>query len=231
MADIFVSYAREDEPRVRALVSAFESRGWSVFWDRQIPAGSTWRSHIGAALDAARCIVVFWSQHSVKSDWVSEEADEGKRRGILVPVLVDGVLPPRGFREVQSADLGNWQLGEASEEFDRLCADLSNMLSRMATPAESPTPVHAREAPATPVLTVAPSPQRVLGVPRLVGWRCRCRGSCGCGRRVCRWIARGSARVPARDRRTGTSDACARRTGTSDTRDGPVAGDRGQLPA
>ena len=50
MSDIFISYAREDEARIQKLVRALEQRGLSVFWDRNIPAGQTWRSHIGKAL-------------------------------------------------------------------------------------------------------------------------------------------------------------------------------------
>jgi hypothetical protein len=47
MSDIFISYASEDLPRIRPLVDALERRGWSVFWDRTIPAGKTWREVIG----------------------------------------------------------------------------------------------------------------------------------------------------------------------------------------
>jgi hypothetical protein len=53
MADIFISYAREDLERVRPIVRLIEAAGWSVFWDRTIPAGMTWRQHIGRALDEA----------------------------------------------------------------------------------------------------------------------------------------------------------------------------------
>jgi hypothetical protein len=35
MADIFLSYAREDQSRVGPLVRALEGQGWSVFWDRR----------------------------------------------------------------------------------------------------------------------------------------------------------------------------------------------------
>jgi hypothetical protein len=152
MADIFISYAHEDETRVQALVSVFETRGWSVFWDRHIPAGATWRSHIGAALDEARCILVVWSEHSVASDWVSEEADEGKRRRILIPVILGGVLPPRGFREVQAADLADWEPGEPSGRLDRLSADIAQLLSRVtAAPAAA-----AANVPATGPRFTAP---------------------------------------------------------------------------
>jgi len=65
MTDVFISYAREDGGRVTELVSALERQGWSVFWDRRIPSGETWRSYIGKALDDARCVIVAWSPHSV----------------------------------------------------------------------------------------------------------------------------------------------------------------------
>jgi hypothetical protein len=77
MADIFITYAREDEPRIRDLVKALEGQHWSIFWDRRIPAGQTWRSYIGQALTDARCVVVAWSRHSLASHFVAEEADEG----------------------------------------------------------------------------------------------------------------------------------------------------------
>ena len=41
MADLFLSYAHEDEARVRPLADAFEARGWTVFWDRRIPEGKS----------------------------------------------------------------------------------------------------------------------------------------------------------------------------------------------
>jgi hypothetical protein len=42
------------------------------------------------------------------SSWVQEEADEGRERGILIPLLIDPVKPPMGFRSVQTANLVNW---------------------------------------------------------------------------------------------------------------------------
>ena len=37
MADVFISYAREDEPKARQLADALTVRGWEVWWDRHIP--------------------------------------------------------------------------------------------------------------------------------------------------------------------------------------------------
>ena len=93
---------------MKPLVRLLEAGGWDVFWDRTIPPGETWHSWIGRSLEQARCIMVVWSQHSITSDWVREEADEGKRRRILIPLLLDDVLPPFGHRSVQAADLIGW---------------------------------------------------------------------------------------------------------------------------
>jgi hypothetical protein len=105
MADIFMSYAREDEVRIRQLTHVLEELGWTVFWDRRIPAGQTWRSHLGQELSHAGCVIVAWSRYSIASQWVIEEADEGRQRGVLVPVLLEAVEPPIGFRGIQAGDL------------------------------------------------------------------------------------------------------------------------------
>jgi hypothetical protein len=128
VSDLFISYAREDEARIESLAQALEERGLSVFWDRHIPAGQTWRSYIGQALSTAKCVVVAWSPHSVASNWVTEEADEGKRRGILVPILLDLVEPPIGFRSIQAADLSDWEISRTSPRFDKLLDDIHGIL-------------------------------------------------------------------------------------------------------
>lgn len=125
--DIFISYAREDEAWVRPLAAELARCGWSVFWDRRVPAGKSWRSYIGAALEKARCVVVVWSEHSVRSDFVLQEADEAKDRGILVPVLCQMVRPPFGFREMHAADLSTWQQSEQSEQLEIFLSDLANV--------------------------------------------------------------------------------------------------------
>jgi hypothetical protein len=125
---IFISYAREDRTRAQTLAQTLEDRGWSTFWDRRIPAGKTWRDTIGRELSDARCVIVLWSKTSIKSDWVHDEADDAKRRGILIPVLIEDVDPPFGFRSIQAADLIDWQAMELTEAFRSLIADISDLI-------------------------------------------------------------------------------------------------------
>ena len=124
MSDIFISYASEDQARAQMLARVLEGQGWSIFWDRRIPIGKSWRETIGRELAEARCVVVLWSQTSVDSNWVQDEADDARRRGVLFPVLIDGVLPPFGFRSLQAADLTNWDGKEATQALEWLISDL-----------------------------------------------------------------------------------------------------------
>jgi TIR domain len=143
MADLFISAAHEDEARIRPLVYALEQYGWSVFWDRRIPAGQTWRSYISQALIDASCVIVAWSRHSIVSRWVVEEADEGQKRGILIPVLLDSVELLIGFRSIQAADMTDWQPGRPSPSLEQLARDINAVLvitSRSAATEQAAEP-------------------------------------------------------------------------------------------
>jgi hypothetical protein len=130
MADIFLSYANEDRETARAVAGLLESAGCTVWWDRRIPAGRTWRSMIEEALRDMRCMVVLWSTHSVESDWVKEEAEEARALGRLIPVLIEPVKPPVGFRSIQAADLTDWDGSKDSLGARQLIADLESLMAK-----------------------------------------------------------------------------------------------------
>lgn len=108
MADIFLSYASEDRDRIGPLVELLEAQGWSVWWDRVLIAGPSFAEKIQEGLDEARCIVVAWSDHSVGSNWCRDEANEGLERQCLVPLVLDHIRPPLGFRSSQTVFMTGW---------------------------------------------------------------------------------------------------------------------------
>jgi hypothetical protein len=103
--EIFLSYASPDRELAKALASALQAEGWSVWWDRTIPPGAIFDEVIESALSAARCVVVLWSKDSVVSNWVKNEAREAVKRRILIPATVAEVTIPFEFRHIQVADL------------------------------------------------------------------------------------------------------------------------------
>lgn len=123
-ADVFLSYAREDRPWAERIARALTEQGWSVWWDTNLVGGQRWQAEIDRALEAARCVVVLWSQASVQSHWVLDEAGEGMSRGLLVPAVVDDVEIPLGFRQAQTINL-------AGEEHDRALDDLIAGVARI----------------------------------------------------------------------------------------------------
>lgn len=148
MTDIFLSYNEKDREAARRVAAALESVGWSVWWDRRIPAGETWRGVLQRALENMRCMIVLWSSKSIESEWVCEEASEGRAQGKLVPVMIEAVRPPAGFREIQAADLTNWDGSREFEGMRLLIADLEALLGKPITDAATrPAPAEtARRA-------------------------------------------------------------------------------------
>jgi len=144
MSDIFISYAREDRPRAEAIAKALEAHGWSVWWDRDIRAGKNIALVIEEEIGKARCVVVLWSAVSVRRDWVNDEAREGNERGILVPVMIEDVRPPLGFRSMHAADLTAWQRDGKSPAFARLCADIEALIGPSV---KAPRPYRQHRSP------------------------------------------------------------------------------------
>lgn len=128
MADIFISYAREDRPLAERLARALEAEGRSVWWDREILAGHDFADVIAGELARARCVLVIWSPSSIGSHWVRDEAREGLERKALVPVLVGEVEPPLGFRSIHAA-----RLGESLEGYEEVRGALAGLLEGRTT--------------------------------------------------------------------------------------------------
>lgn len=123
MANIFLSYAKADYARAKTIARVLESCGWSVFWDHKIRTGDDWRKVLQSELDGAGAVVVLWSHSSVTSTWVHEEAERGRTR--LVSVLIDDVVLPIGFGQLQGVNLIGWR-GGAADGIDKLVEAVSD---------------------------------------------------------------------------------------------------------
>ena len=64
MADVFISYKREDAARVRKLVAALRAVELDVWWDEDIPPSAPWEATIEKALAGAKAVIVCWSSAS-----------------------------------------------------------------------------------------------------------------------------------------------------------------------
>lgn len=106
---IFLSYTRQDRSRAEQIIKALELGGCIVWWDGLLDGGVAFASTTEDELEGADVVVVLWSEASIASHWVRDEATRGRERGRLVPVSLDGVMAPLGFRQFQLLDLAKWR--------------------------------------------------------------------------------------------------------------------------
>jgi tetratricopeptide (TPR) repeat protein len=140
MADIFLSYARDDQDRARAIAVALQARGWSVWWDSNISPGESFDEVIEHELETARCVVVLWSERSIHREWVKNEAAAAAERGVLVPAFIDPIQAPLEFRRRQTADLVGFKGDPAHPGFASLCRGIAAALGGAAPPQVQPLP-------------------------------------------------------------------------------------------
>ncbi len=129
MADIFISYKKEDAGRVVRIVEGLRTEGFTVWWDHGIAPGSQWDQTIQRELNEAKLVIAVWSELSVNAPWVKEEASVGKSKGVLLPVRIDDIEPPLGFGLIQTANLFDWDGDVDDPHWDHFIAAVRAIMS------------------------------------------------------------------------------------------------------
>jgi TolB-like protein/tetratricopeptide (TPR) repeat protein len=144
LADIFLSYSREDQATARRFAQAFEREGFSVWWDATLHSGEAYDQVTEKALREARAVVVLWSKKSVDSRWVRSEATTGDRNKTLVPVMIEPCLRPVMFELTHTADLSHWNGSPNDREWQAYLEDVRRFIARgdPVQPAVSPSAPH-----------------------------------------------------------------------------------------
>ncbi len=140
MADVFLSYAGEDRARIGPLARALAAAGYTVWWDRDIPGGADFSQEIEREIEAAKAVIACWSKTSCASKWVRDEAGYARDKGKLVPIAVEAVEPPLGFRQNQTLDFSAWRGDAAAPAFTALDAAIRRTcgLAQAAAPSAPP---------------------------------------------------------------------------------------------
>ncbi|MGZ3270695.1 MAG: TIR domain-containing protein [Croceibacterium sp.] len=154
MADIFISYKKEDRGLAERVVALLRAEGRSVWWDDGITPHQAWDDMIEQEIDAARAVIVLWSPRSVASEWVRSEAHYAQEHGKLVPVMIETCNLPIAFALRQAIDLSG-DLETDSPGWQKLETWLDGMLGGEHKPP-TPKPSMAGK-PATP----APAARRM----------------------------------------------------------------------
>lgn len=163
MADIFLSYKKEDRAVAERLVHALRATGRSVWWDDALNPAQAWDAMIEREIAAAKVVIVLWTSRSVQSDWVRSEAHYAQDHHKLIPVMLEKCSIPIAFMLRQAVDLSAGEFAEANPQWGKLL----NWIDAVETHDVEALPDHgemAATADAVPVKALAK--ERWLGPSR-----------------------------------------------------------------
>lgn len=136
MADIFISYRRQDVKVAERLANALRQLGFDVWWDLSLLSGDRYRKVIREVIDQCKAAIVLWSERSVESDFVMDEASHAKNK--LCPVRIDRVDLPFGFGQTHTDDLIDWDGELTHAGFQSLVRSIETRTGRKARLGPSP---------------------------------------------------------------------------------------------
>jgi adenylate cyclase len=163
VADIFLSYSRDNQDIARRFAEAFERDGLSVWWDATLRSGEAYDEVTEKALRDAKAVVVLWSKKSVVSRWVRAEATLASRNKTLLPAMIEPCERPIMFELTQTAELAHWQ-GDVT---DRAWLAFVGDVRRFVEPGTGGNAADRPAAPAAPAQSPTPS-QPVASQPSKV---------------------------------------------------------------
>ncbi len=91
MADIFISYSKNYTRLTEELARNLEAEGYITWWDTSLLPGDEFPDEIKRQLDAAKAVIVIWTESSVNSQWVRAEATRAYAQNKLLALHEPGL--------------------------------------------------------------------------------------------------------------------------------------------
>jgi hypothetical protein len=111
MADVFLSYKRDERAAIETIASRLRDLGLTVWFDASMSAGETFNDEIDREARAAKAVLVCWSPGARESRWVKAEAMIGFEQDKLAAAYVAGpdeFSAPTPFNTIHAEDLRAW---------------------------------------------------------------------------------------------------------------------------
>lgn len=129
MADIFLSYKKEDRALVQRVATSLSAKGYTIWWDDRLIPTERWEPTIYSQLASARLVIVLWTKNSVLSDWVREEASRAARKKKLLSVRFDECELPAEFQSFQYYSVLGWNPSMPSADWQSVQQKIADRLN------------------------------------------------------------------------------------------------------
>ncbi len=168
MADVVISYARDNQATVRQLAEAVGREGYDVWWDDSDASDA---DAVTDQIVAAKAVVVVWSDAAAASDQVRAEASVARALKKLVQASADDKPPPPPFAAADMISISSW-IGtpdhpgwlKIKAALEASCGKPSEETTALPEP-ESGAEAAAVAAPAAEEATRPPEPMPVPAEP------------------------------------------------------------------
>jgi hypothetical protein len=179
MADVFLSYARQERAKAERIKDLLEATGLSVFFDVEgLDGGDAFPDVLDHEVKTAGVVLGLWSPSALSRPWVKIECRIAMDRGVLIPVLIQPINQltdvPAAFYNLQHIDLSDFSGDPADFEWRKVLKSIGRTLKQpgLAGPQSA-----AIEPPPRPQANRAASllgaclAAMVLGGGALLWWR------------------------------------------------------------
>lgn len=147
MADVFISYKRDEVDIVRKIAEALRDLALDVWFDANLESGESFNQEIDRETRGAGAILVCWSPGAIRSDWVLAESLIGFNHKKLAAVFVSGppdLIPPTPFNATHAADLRSWNGDRAHAGWRAVVDRLGKLVGRHGLTAYLDLALHPR---------------------------------------------------------------------------------------
>lgn len=108
MAEVFISYDRDDTKLVTKIVDGLQAEAIPFWWDKNLKQGENFSVRIEEKIEQVKHVLVTWSSRAKQSVYVRGEALEALDRGKLIQVVLDETRLPVPFNAIQATFLNGW---------------------------------------------------------------------------------------------------------------------------
>jgi len=157
MAEVFISYKKEDSASAERVAAALREEGFSVWWDNELTPRMAWDAILEREIGQAAAVVVLWTPRSVQSEWVRTEAHYGQDRGKLVPALIENCELPIAFMLRQTVRLTDWNGDRTDRNWRKFLTWIADLTSHAASTSRAPGEAPASANPYRDVVGRLPS--------------------------------------------------------------------------
>jgi sulfatase modifying factor 1 len=108
MADVVISYKREDRSVIEVMAAQLHALGLEVWYDLQLTPAERYAEVIAKQIENSKSVIVCWSEAAAGSSWVYAEAVKAREENKLIACQLGPCRIPLPFNAYHTEDLAGW---------------------------------------------------------------------------------------------------------------------------